>query len=201
MEGMILLSVVVALFVAAGVYILCMWGRPIFPVGHRVTAEYGSSTAHVVFYKNTRLASNAVEEEFARLCAMAVEAVATVGRRSDASRNHDVCVWVQTQIEYNKHLPLGTSKSAAYITNVGFKFGWKPYPLIVMGERYMTLVAQTGNPVIHEMMHAIAGASKQSVVGDIAHSDGALWEAVGGNTSLESVAKSYYKTLRARESH
>ena len=169
-----------------------------YPRGYRVTSSYNGTHVTVVFFGCTRRAKW-VEDSIARMCVLAVSAVSSTGRRSDTNRYEDVCVLIQTQNDYEKHRPLGLTQPVAYVGNMRFVMGWRPYPLVVMHERYLSLLAQTGNPVIHEMVHVVAGDGRGSYVGDVNHKDSALWESSGGSSSLECVAKKYYLKLRGQD--
>lgn len=190
-EGWILLGVMGAIFVCFAIYVIVNWKKPSIPIGHLVTATYMEFTARVVFHKGTRM-DPIKEKEFANSCAKAAYAVHMVKFKTDdilyPDEYHKFFVWVQTDTEYYKRI---SQKSAAYIRNANFSFGSKEYPLIIIRNEFVADVIKTGNPIIHELIHAILGVLKNP--SKIDHDDKLIWRVSGGENSLESTSIHFYQ--------
>lgn len=77
---------------------------------------------------------------------------------------------------------------AAYITR------FDGIPTCVVSDKYVSSIIGTGEPVIHEACHVVLHDYVKSTDD---HAASSIWEAEGGNKSLQAAARSVYLELRS----
>lgn len=188
-QAIALLVVVGLCFVAAAVWVGYWWNRPVYPVA-RKRFEFRLGTWDLLVF------SNEIDREDAVQISEAVDATiqAWISRFGEIKDGIDgrrmIVVRVETQEWFEAR---NKFNMAAFLSHVGFRWhGWF-YPMLVIRADYMESVKRTGEPVIHEMIHALQQDERDDV--DREHTDPEIWKAAGGKDSLQVQARSLYLDL------
>jgi len=183
-EEIIVLSITIATFVAFGIWAITFGRRLRFPKGKRVTIEGGIVTVHVV---------GAVGELVAQTAADAVKAAWSAWKQDRGTPPYnEFCVLFLPDDQYDELDEQWGRKTAAHLGRVTRAIGTGiPCPVIRMSKSGE--VARTGEPVIHEMMHALLqefsskGANRD-------HKTEGVWAEVSHKKSVQFKAREWFKT-------
>jgi hypothetical protein len=178
----------IILIVSGGIlFFIASWiawlGRfPRFPKGEHFEARYSSDrTVHVIFQtpgiRGARESAWPGPKAVARACAVAVDCII-----EEMGAHHavdDVCIYFVTGARFEAYPYTGLNKAAAFLIDTGASVG-SGIPMAVIRERCIEQVVNTGEPVIHEMLHLILGETTKEGV-DRGHTGASLEAEWRGN--------------------
>jgi len=203
MIGIIILVLVCLLFLGIGAWIVASIIKgPKFPDGYRFETTFSGKTATLIVDKSfpslKNRNSNKVKawvvsgkridaKDMVDKCAMAMLATETAFQKigiDKANRNHVIFLF-KTDKNFDNR-PSWTTTAAAYSTEISGFFGTKKLDVAVIRTRYLTNMADKGQPAIHELTHMLNKAATGDYSYD--HTDPDLWLGPGGRTSVEGEA-------------
>lgn len=185
-EAIALLIVTGLGFLGGLIWNIYWWNRPIFPKATRYTRERGAWTIDVF--------GEGLAPEDADACANAVHAtirawVDRFGRIEDGFDGRRlVAVRIEPESWFKENLRTGM---AAFLWSVHFRRGGWYYPMPTIRSDYVSQIQSTGNPLIHEMLHALQRDEQGEKDRD--HSDPVVWAQAGGKDSVEGQAKLMFR--------
>jgi len=214
MEGLIILIVTLVAFAAMGVYIIVKLVKgPDLPDGHKFEAEVNGNKAIVIIDKKLEGAVKATDgsvsswivdgkfqygTELARKCATAIHATELAFKqkgvqKADESRVVFLFSTDETFESGSGWWQAWAKGAAAYSTSLSGIFGTKRTPMAVIRTKYITTVAERGQPAVHELVHILNEAAS----GDYSHNhtDPKLWLGPGGEESVEGLGVQKWKEL------
>ena len=186
--GWAILIVVVMALAASATWLLWRGREPHIPNGFSHTASRGRyKITTVIQYRD-----HGDLEKISHACALAVWAAgrawAAVKKSPDDEIEH-VCVYFTDDDLFEQHRFRELRKAVAFLVYTGANVG-AGIPMAVIRASIVPEVLATGEPVIHEMLHALLGQSSEPDK-DRDHSDAAVWAANGGGVQL--MARGLYK--------
>jgi hypothetical protein len=200
--GWILLVLVLASMAFGLVWFLWLGRRLRFPPGTVRTVTSGTAIngrrqlVHVIIdpVVEAALAGTPVERGLKALklavrsaaAVSAIRSVWTKARHLPADILDEVAVYYQSSAEFDKSFP----NAAAYLSNTPASVG-SGLPMAVVRDTCVLEVQATGEPVIHEMIHALLGEYSKAGA-DRGHTDNA-WKAVTGDKSQQAMAEVEFK--------
>ncbi len=121
-------------------------------------------------------------------CAKAVAATGhgwtLTGQTGPHKKIGEVAVWFRPDVEFDHEPREYLRKAAAYLDEVPRSVGGH-MPLAVIRVSLISLVISEGEPVIHEMLHALDDR-------DPGHTDPEIWQATGKARSAQARAREVY---------
>ena len=194
MEGLIILIVSVTALVAMIVWLLATGFRNRWPEGTRVEAEYKGHKVTMIIAPRWAPGPGISFEGRALALAKAVWASAEAWRRATDSEARDVsevAVYIADRATFDALLPTAGSIGAAFLGRVPRRLGQGP-PLISIRAELAEHLFATGEPMLHEMMHALT--DQYAAVGDGAtHQNPVLWTEHADNPgSVQARARALY---------
>lgn len=188
----ITIAAALALLVGFG-WLLIFGRRDEWPAGKRVTVTFRGHVADVVWAQGVSVADASVA---------VAKAAWAVGRGWKTIRDENrfgelqrVAAWILPddafEVEAAKSHADPTS-TQAYLVHVPRRLGQGP-PLIVMRASLVTHLIKTGQPAIHELLHAMPG-----LYGDRLHTTADVWEARDFGT-VEGSAAALYRAVASVE--
>lgn len=185
-EAIALLIVTALGFLGGLVWNIYWWNRPIFPKSSRYTRKRGAWTVDVF--------GEGLTPEDADACANAVHAairawVDRFGRIEDGFDGRRlVAVRIEPESWFKEQMRTGM---AAFLWSVHFRRGGWYYPMPTIRSDFLAQIRSTGNPLIHEMLHALQRDEQGEKDRD--HSDPVVWAQAGGKDSVEGRAKLMFR--------
>jgi hypothetical protein len=200
--GIIILIVVLLAFLAAGIWILWAMNTPNYPKGKRQTVkndQLKKTSDHFEFIVD--VIYDGIDIPLAHLaiqCLLVVEAVAKAWPDQSYARKklkHTV-VWF---IDDDKFSPRGVdpNKAAATIDKCLMKFGNTYYPMATIKASYVDNVNKHGEPLIHELCHAVLDEYKVDLIMG-SHYQTDIWSKFESqrNLTVQSKARLLYKKTK-----
>lgn len=194
---------VVLILALLGIGFMVLWfawlGRTRWrwPEGVRHDLTYKGFDVHVIVPKVLTGG-----RELAQACAQAVVASARgwadAGNGSDAGdKLSEVAVWFAPAKVFDTDPYLASVNAAAYLGTVQRAVGGgMPCAVIRDDLELFAQVRKTGEPVIHEMLHCLAGQFTDWK-GNRDHGDARVWLAAGGAKSAQALARGHFQSLGA----
>jgi len=160
------------LFVFVPVYVLWLGPKPRIPKGTRIDKRIGRILVHVVWHPDGVMPGRSNREAVAYACAQAVRCTRMAWvmlDKDDADIIDEVVVWFQPGSVFSKP---GAAAYATWSRSYGIGRG---VPMAVIRTEYCDEVIKRGEPVIHEMLHALHDYDARHKAKDVwaVHGDGA----------------------------
>ena len=192
-EGWLVLLLTLLAFAGMGVWLAFFARRPHFPRGRKYTEKYLGHEATTVIHPKVGISGVGV----AKACAVAVWASAAsweenVGRTGATKAIRRVCVYVTNDVYFDAHPYRDLKNAAAFLISARASIG-DGIPMAVIREKYVDQILETGEPVIHEMMHALLGVYTEPDK-DRDHSNKSVWTAHRGQ--VQTRARELYAVER-----
>lgn len=182
----VITALVIAGFLAMGIWALT-YGRKIkYPDGIRVTMHARTPSMRVVTVLDGDIEgmSSSEAEDIAWACTDAVECAAIAWHKEGMPGNpwkslELFCCWIRTERAYENDVlnwKEFVKHTAAYLAQVPRAIGSGP-PMAVIREKYIFSIKDFGQPVIHEALHHLAREYTDPMA-DRNHVDERIWEDV-----------------------
>ena len=201
MEGIIILIVTIAAFLAMGTWALIKALKgPDLPKGHKFVHKFAGNKAIVVMDKNlssfkdpnTKKVAGVIiggvkymGSEVAEKCAVAIQATEQAFKQKDIKKaDVDKVVFhfqADDEFEDGSEWWQQFSKNiAAYSKQYSAIFGAKPRYRATIRSKYLKSVSERGQPAVHELVHILNNDAGEGYNHD--HSDPDLWNGHGSDT-------------------
>lgn len=198
--GLIILIAAIVVFVAMAVFVLATGFKNQWPEGAKfVVHKSVQGKGHEVTVIANAAAIREVESgmtPIARIGAAAYRAVVATDQAwqkvigKPPSKNLDeVGVWLLSNAEFDALTPTASANNAMQLY-VKRRIGHGPI-LVVMRAKLMGHAFNTGEPIIHELLHAMGG--------DYHHTDTKVWDETGDKEDgVQSEAQRLYKVAASK---
>lgn len=184
--GLIILIAALVVFAAMAAFMLATGFRNQWPEGPRFTSEYQGHKLTLIV--DPKVPSGSDWGAAARVFAKALWAVAQADKERGDGKPGDLkegAVHLLDDAEYESHAGTTLRSSNAYKVNVRRRIGHGPH-LVVMRSKLLEYALKSGEPVIHEFVHAAGG--------DYHHKDEQWWsEFTPSPGSVQAFARDYFK--------
>ncbi len=189
----ITIAAVLALLVGIG-WLLIFGRRDEWPEGKRVRAEFRGHVAEVVWARGASVtgSANLAVVKAAWSVTRAWRIVRGENRFKDVER---VAAWILPDAAFELEAAKShadPTATQAYLVHVRRRLGQGP-PLIVMRASLVAHLVETGQPAIHELLHAMPG-----LYGDRLHQTADVWE-TSGSVTAEGSASAFYRAVATVE--
>lgn len=182
----------IVLLVSAALWILVFGRRPRYPEGNRITRRRGRYTVQIVC--SDRSINEDTMNELGNSCAIAVWSTGTKWKEilgvEALTEISEVCIYFADDAYFESQPFKSTQKSAAFLVNTGAHIG-VGIPMAVVRQSLIGEVVKTGEPIIHEMLHACS-REFTTPESNRAHSDKRIWIAAGGESPVQFRARKLF---------
>lgn len=189
--GWLILVVPIALLLGAAVWLLWLGRRPILPKGRTQIATRGAYKVHVVSASVETVDMTTTSKR----ASLAVWAAAMAWQRSRNDGAHkeikEVVVLLVDDDYFQAQSFTELRTAAAFLIHANSHVG-SGIPMAVMRANIRKELWETGEPVIHEMLHAMLGEFSEPDK-DRDHSDYETWEANSDDESIQHWAQMLFK--------
>lgn len=182
LPALMILIITLAVFATLAAIVIIKRGDLVFPKGNVTPIKEGAYTAYVIFGPGVEM--NDESFEVASAChkaAVAADAGFNLTNRKPKRSIKEIAVNFVTDdmfvySGYGKEFDAGVM---GFLTECKKSFA-KGIPMAVLRERLMNNVKETGEPVIHELMHALLGETNAI---EAIHEEKDIWAMHGDNTA------------------
>lgn len=188
--GWVILGIVLIAIIAGILWFTWLGRFPRLPSGRRSAFESDGRMTTVVAQPGTELV---LINGLAVSCGQAVRAAATAWEytfKKSPDVISNVVIYFTTDRYFDQQQYQEIRNAAAYLVYTGARVG-AGVPMAVIRERYAAEVASTGEPVIHEMIHAMLGDFSEPDK-DRDHSNKSAWATFGDDT-VQARARKLFK--------
>lgn len=187
--GLIILIVTGLAFAAMVTFMLATGFRNQWPRGRRFEAAQGAHKLTLIVSEQAADTFSQDPQKVAQSYAKALWSTAMafkVRKQGDPQKLAEAAVLIQHDGEFETMAPMGLQGAAAYQMYVRRRIGHGPI-LIVMRASLVTHSLARGEPIIHELIHAVGG--------DYHHKDESWWsEHSQAPESVQAYARERYLT-------
>ena len=187
-----LMAIVGACAIGAALWFLWLGRIPTWPSGERIKVKYRGTTVHMVVHAPSTFLPAGQYQATAEACARAVQMtrIAWLAAQLPHHAVSTICVWFPTDERFDQW-PGIKPTDAAFLAGTGANVG-SGIPMVVIRPKYAANIIVKGEPVIHEVTHALLGDYSEPDK-DRDHSHSQAWVANSGDTSLQAMAQRYFE--------
>jgi len=189
--GIIIAGITLLVFISFIIYVLWARNTPDYPKGARARMEDNG-------YKLDVITDNRLVGSYPKFQVRCFEAVQSIVRAwpnpkyAKGKLKHTV-IWFVSDAEF-KPRGVNPDKAAACIDRCLMKFGSKFYPMPVIKNSFVDQVYKTGEPLIHELCHAILDEYQIDLKGSHYQTD--IWSKFDEGQAIktaQTTARLYFK--------